>query len=224
MMPNCVRRSGNSKHISFISSEIIRNAMAELVLIKRFTSSIETFSFASPTFLLKIVGTTKMNYNPRFFGSSYWTTLHTACASATTEAKRDAVYQMIMLWKTILPCEKCRKHYIKNLQDLPPGDFMKSNQTLFYWSWKLHDMVNELTHKPIDKRWSYQRSLEFYGMSKSPVVVQAAIDQGVCSEDCTDPPAVHQGRPVRVRIASSAPKTPSDRFLRAQKKRYLPSH
>lgn len=123
------------------------------------------------------------NYPPEVFGPAFWKTLHLTCASATTPEKLKAAKQLIYLYKVIIPCEKCRRHYIVNLQSFPPDLYMANNVYLFYWSWKMHDMVNEQTGKEQQKRWNLEKAAKAYGIDLTGHYVTSPNSE-TCGSDC----------------------------------------
>jgi len=103
-----------------------------------------------------------MSYNPHFFGPSLWRTMHVVAASATTKRKRQLYVNWINSLKETIPCDKCRLHFIENIKNLPVEPHSNNNISLFYHSWKLHDTVNEQTHKAKHLRLSYEEAFEMY--------------------------------------------------------------
>lgn len=103
-----------------------------------------------------------MSFNPQFFGSSEWRSLHVAAASATTEEKRRLYVERLNNLSITLPCEKCRKHFIQNIADLPVEPYANTNVSLFYHSWKLHDTVNQQLKKPKEQCLTWEEAFEVY--------------------------------------------------------------
>lgn len=80
--------------------------------------------------------------NRDFFGPSAWCTLHSF--AATYEPSRREDFKMfITSFVRLLPCEKCRKHAIKNLEDFPVEQALDSRDKLFFWTYAFHDFVNK---------------------------------------------------------------------------------
>ena len=103
-----------------------------------------------------------MAYDPRFFGSIYWARLHIASATATTKEKRRIYVEELNNMTITIPCEKCRLHFIENIRDNPVEPYSKNNVSLFFHSWKLHDIVNEQLNKPKKQRLTYEEAFERY--------------------------------------------------------------
>lgn len=103
-----------------------------------------------------------MSFNPHRDGHIIWNYWHLQMANAVTEEKRRYAVAWINSQKIVFPCENCRIHLIDNLEKLPAEPYMKSNVSLFYHSWKLHDMVNEQLGKPLENRLTYPQAFEKY--------------------------------------------------------------
>lgn len=82
-----------------------------------------------------------------FWGPSTWCMIHTASAGYRPEY-RYSFKQFIYSLPHLLPCEYCRQHLFQNLRTLPITDqSLKDSQSLFMWSYFLHDLVNKQLHK-----------------------------------------------------------------------------
>lgn len=97
----------------------------------------------------------RSSINPAVWGSSYWKMLYyTAMSypennpSDETMRKFDNFFSSLQI---ILPCEKCRHHYLKVYKRIPIGPFLNSRENLLKWLIKLNNEVNfDLGKKPID--------------------------------------------------------------------------
>lgn len=77
-----------------------------------------------------------------FWGPPIWTTLHTLAASYTIDqapAFRSYVNSLVIL----LPCDVCRAHLILNLKKYPLENYLSDRNSLFFWTYLLHDAVNQ---------------------------------------------------------------------------------
>lgn len=99
-------------------------------------------------------------------------------SNATTERKRELYVNWLNSLKESFPCEKCRLHLIKNLEEptadgsVGPGPvepYSKSNVSLFRHSWKLHDTVNKQLNKPKEQCLTFEEAFEVYFKTKVPV-------------------------------------------------------
>lgn len=103
-----------------------------------------------------------MSYSPHFFGPAFWKTMHIMAATATTDRKRQLYINWLNSLTEILPCEKCRLHFIKNLKDNPVEPHSKTNVSLFFHSWQLHDTVNKQILKLPQNMLSYEEAFNKY--------------------------------------------------------------
>ena len=77
-----------------------------------------------------------------FWGPPWWMTLH--CAAATYKPEKKEAFKMLIQASTVLiPCDECCKHLKGNLERYPVDDYIKNNHDLFFWTYILHDAVNQ---------------------------------------------------------------------------------
>ena len=95
-----------------------------------------------------------------FWGPPIWVTIH-SCAALYTPDKD--VYFKALLGSLIhlLPCSSCRGNMITHIkEDMPPiEEFLNNNERLFYWTWKLHEVVNKEIGKP---EFPYESAKKMY--------------------------------------------------------------
>ena len=103
-----------------------------------------------------------MSFNPNEDGSKIWEYMHTMAANAITIRKRELYVYWLNSLKEAFPCEKCRIHLISNLEEFPVETYSSTNVSLFYHSWRLHDIVNEQLSKPSASRLSYAQAFQKY--------------------------------------------------------------
>jgi hypothetical protein len=77
-----------------------------------------------------------------FWGPPVWRTIHIFAASFRPQHSQ-AFLNFAYSLEELLPCEECRAHLKENLKVLPPEKYLSNNHTLFFWSYALHDMVNQ---------------------------------------------------------------------------------
>jgi hypothetical protein len=102
-----------------------------------------------------------------FWGDPFWKTIHCICASYKPE---NAVYiiNFFNAFKELIPCDVCVVHFKENLKRFPLERYLKNNHDLFFWSYLIHDSVNQYhnTHrKPNEAQKtspSYDEIKEFY--------------------------------------------------------------
>ena len=91
--------------------------------------------------------------DPSLWGGCVWNSVHIIALGYPKEPT-DLDRQMYTsyyaeLWK-VLPCYKCSVNYKRHLEELPIENYLDSNDRLFEWTVKLHNIVNkELGKKEI---------------------------------------------------------------------------
>jgi len=86
-----------------------------------------------------------------------WTIFHKITLYYNSEFN-DLYIQFFESFKKILPCKKCKNHYIENLNNT---EFIINNNLhrLFEWTIDLHNHVNQNNNK---KTWTYQEARDYY--------------------------------------------------------------
>lgn len=78
-----------------------------------------------------------------FWGPHVWKMIHCSSLSYTPN-KKHSFYTFIHALPDLLPCSTCRIHLRQNLQSFPLTDYhLQDKDTLFAWSYSLHDIVNK---------------------------------------------------------------------------------
>lgn len=77
-----------------------------------------------------------------FWGPPIWTTLHTLAAAYTPD-QAPTFKQYVASLPILLPCEVCRAHLVINLKKYPLENYLTDRNTLFFWTYLLHDAVNQ---------------------------------------------------------------------------------
>ena len=98
-----------------------------------------------------------------FAGPSTWKTLHALAAAykpnpENAQAFKMYVYSLVYLF----PCAICRVHLKQNLTNLPVENYLKSNDDLFFWTYTLHDIVNNSINKRLKKGEKRKISPDYY--------------------------------------------------------------
>ena len=72
----------------------------------------------------------------------------------TTRSKevRNNYKRFFTYLQYVLPCEECRKNYVKHFNKLAIDPYLNSADTLFDWILAMHNLVNTELNKPILKR------------------------------------------------------------------------
>lgn len=76
-----------------------------------------------------------------FWGPDVWGSIHIFAASYKPSSFTAFKTYMNIL-PDLLPCPTCGEHLRKNLADLPPDNYMRNNHDLFFWTYVIHDKVN----------------------------------------------------------------------------------
>ena len=77
-----------------------------------------------------------------FWGPCFWRAIHSFSASYRPAVKQ-AFKQFVYSLNGIIPCERCKGHFQRNLNQIPlTEDYLKNSHNLFLWSYLLHDLVN----------------------------------------------------------------------------------
>ncbi len=124
--------------------------------------------------------------DPNFWGSGLWKAIHAMAATTETSKERMDFKNMMMELAKILPCKVCRKHLTENMAKHPIERYMKSNETLFLWTYLLHDSVNQAQKKTGNKRPNFKDVYNTYFESNKSKnnEVNYTFQDGICSEIC----------------------------------------
>ena len=77
-----------------------------------------------------------------FIGPPTWTVLH-SYAAAYTPKQRKSFPVLVKILGKLFPCEICQENFKKKLEILPFEPYLGSASDLFFWTYCIHDMVNE---------------------------------------------------------------------------------
>jgi len=83
-----------------------------------------------------------MSSNKDFIGPPTWTVLHSFAAAYTSD-QRKVFRGFIKSLGKLFPCSICRSNWKKKLEILPLEPYLGNNNDLFFWTYCIHDMVNE---------------------------------------------------------------------------------
>lgn len=93
------------------------------------------------------------NINPSLWGESFWTVGHYITIAYPNNPSSDDkknVYNFFISLQHLLPCEKCRIHYIENLRNYPlTDDILENKKKIMDWFLNMHNIVNKQTHKSV---------------------------------------------------------------------------
>lgn len=103
-----------------------------------------------------------MGVDPTVWGPSMWSIIHLVClqAPANIDANvRNSYYMFFTMMPYILPCDKCREHWLTHIQKHPIDDALDTRDELFRWSVNMHNVVNRSLGKP---EISHEAALEHW--------------------------------------------------------------
>jgi hypothetical protein len=125
---------------------------------------------------ITVISETKLPSDPKIIGPGTWFTIHTmAMACGDIEACTYFI-QFVKVIIDSFPCNQCRLHALKFLQENPPEEYIDEFNDLgeqigmFKWTWVFHNNANKLTGKPL---LSYSEAWRLYS------------EQSLCRGDCS---------------------------------------
>jgi len=81
-----------------------------------------------------------------FWGPPIWKTIHILAATLRPD-NAQAYKQFLESLTELLPCERCKKNLKDKLKRYPPDPYLSNNQDAFFYSYVLHDLVNQQVEK-----------------------------------------------------------------------------
>lgn len=159
--------------------------------------------------------------DPKLSGPPVWYIIH---STAFASRDRESTERFICTMKNIcnnFPCKHCKGHcqdYINKhpIEKEPESSYDGKKTTMFMWSWKFHNAVNQRLNKPII---NFETAYKLYDTSNP--------DNAICSKNCEEAGGVslvsnveEQPKSVLTKgyIASNSPKTPSNTIYQNSKK------
>ena len=101
-----------------------------------------------------------------FIGPPTWTILHSYAAAYNSKTQRESFPVFVKTLGKLFPCEICQENFKKKLEILPLEPYLESNDSLFFWTYCIHTMVNEAIRDsdPSNPKWSpdYDQVKSFY--------------------------------------------------------------
>ena len=88
--------------------------------------------------------------HPKVWGPPTWIFLHSVTFNYPdnpTDIDKEIHRSFFHSLENILPCQKCRNHYKKNIQNYPIK--LNSRKELIQWLIDVHNMINKENGKPI---------------------------------------------------------------------------
>ena len=110
---------------------------------------------------------------PSCWGPTAWHFLHSITLGypETTNPNGEiAQYykQFFINLGNVLPCDWCRTHYKENIKTLPIDSYLGSRRDIANWLYKIHNLVNDVTNVPKDKRPTFEDVYKKYDELRVP--------------------------------------------------------
>ena len=86
------------------------------------------------------------NKGKSFWGPPYWTCVHVLC-SKYKPSQKDDILIVILYLMYLMICEICRDHLKQIFKEFPPDQYLTNADSLFLWSYMIHDKVNKTLGK-----------------------------------------------------------------------------
>lgn len=103
------------------------------------------------------------NISPEKWGPYFWQAMHyltVAYPDNPTENDKNNVRNFFESVKNILPCERCRSHFLMHLKKYPLSDnVLMSKYNLVNWLLNIHNEVNIMNGK---STWTYNDIIKKY--------------------------------------------------------------
>jgi len=120
-----------------------------------------------------------MGVDPTIWGPKMWAMIHLICLQApeTIDANvRNAFYTFFTMMPYVLPCDKCREHWLEHVREYPLEQMLDTREQLFLWSVNMHNLVNKSLGKP---EVSYETAMEHWtSISRGDIPSTQCIDTG----------------------------------------------
>ena len=117
---------------------------------------------------------------PSTWGPFFWHTMHIVALGYPKKpnyAEKRAAKEFYESFVHLIPCPVCRLHYATHLKANPITPSLDSNEDLFRWTVKIHNLVNKDLGKP---EYSEMDAIQFYhalgDLGRSPVWTPQDID------------------------------------------------
>src|SRR6187399_822026 len=79
-----------------------------------------------------------------FWGSPFWIMIHILGVTIQcTKKGKENFEKLLRLMCFLVPCPLCCAHLNRNLKAFPPGPYLTTNEDAFFYTYVLHDIVND---------------------------------------------------------------------------------
>jgi len=114
------------------------------------------------------------NITKEFWGNSVWFILHYSAYYAPSVIFQQwaiSYKDFLSCLTFVLPCPVCRKHLRQNLTTIPVDNYLYTSDSVFEYSFVLHNIVNRSLGKPV---LSLGEARKIYGVEHQPYILQNA--------------------------------------------------
>lgn len=118
------------------------------------------------------------NIDPKLWGPSLWTFLHylsLAYPENPTIDEQEEVFNFLASMQKIIPCEKCRKNFLKHLDSMEV-EVLTTRENFVRWLYNIHNLVNADNGK---RNFSYDEFIKKYSTNKVNEDVNGEVNGSV---------------------------------------------
>jgi hypothetical protein len=122
--------------------------------------------------------------DPKIWGPKLWFISHAISFNypeIPTQTDKENHIAWFTLYKDMIMCEVCKKHYSEHFAKHPVDKHLGSRDDLIRWVWQLHNKVNESLNKT---PWTFEQMMEHYSKIFSQT---CTINANKCTAP-TEPP------------------------------------
>jgi hypothetical protein len=90
--------------------------------------------------------------DPKIWGPFTWKFIHTSACAFPDEPTQEQQQSAIALFRSLqdmLPCASCQNHWRQNLAKNPVENHVHNGESLFRWTFNIHNAVNQSLGKKI---------------------------------------------------------------------------
>ena len=113
----------------------------------------------------------------KIWGPYFWFTLHTitlAFPDNPNYITKRHYNEFFLSLQNVLPCNVCREHYRKHLQEYPISAHLDNKESIVKWCYNLHNRVNQSLGKP---DFAYDEFREKYRKIFAPTILERVINE-----------------------------------------------
>ncbi len=104
---------------------------------------------------------------PSCWGPMIWGMSHSIAYSYNPKKDKDNYFMFFSNLGNLLPCEECRLHYSQNFNRLELLTALENTESLFRWTYDLHNKINKKLGVPESKWPNYESVKQKYSSYKA---------------------------------------------------------